>query len=51
MKFKLLSTEVGNFSEENINDIILLLNDKFKNYNYPCENLINNKEKDIFTPL
>ncbi len=47
MKFKLLSTEVGNFSEENINDIKLMLNDKYKNYKYLCGNLINNKDKDM----
>ena len=45
MKFKLLSTEVGNFSDENINDIKLMLNDECKNYNYPCGDLINNKRR------
>ena len=47
MKFKLLSTEVGNFSDENINDIKLMLNDECKNYNYPCGDLINNKDKEM----
>ena len=48
MLFKKLSTEIGTFSEENKEDLKLILNDECSLYKYPCGDLINNKDPNIY---
>ena len=48
MLFKKLSTEIGTFSEENKEDLKLILNDECSIYKYPCGDLINNKDPSIY---
>ena len=48
MLFKKLSTEIGTFSEENKEDLKLILNDECSLYKYPCGDLINNKDPSIY---
>ena len=48
MLFKKLSTEIGTFSEENIEDLKLILKDECNIYKYPCGDLIHNKDPNIY---